>query len=144
MGDKTFIKQWLAASAAGLLLASAAHAVPAAQGEGKPEDLLTAPDFVPMPLLNIPLLKNNRVAGRMSIEMVLDIASADGMRALSQNRTRLTAGYAQALSKWAAVFQDPRAPANVVAIKQQLQKVTDDVLGRTDAVVLLQSAMLRR
>jgi hypothetical protein len=112
--------------------------------KAEPEALLTAPDIVPMPSLNIPMLKGNRIAGTLSVEVMIDIATQERMDEFYAKRSRLAARYADALSKWASAFQDVRAPANVIAIKNQLQNVTNEVLGGTGATVLLQSAMLRR
>ncbi|MSP43959.1 MAG: hypothetical protein EXR08_11470 [Alphaproteobacteria bacterium] len=78
------------------------------------------------------------------IAMVLDVATDETMKAIDESRTRLTAAYTETLSIWAIKFQNPRAPANVIAIKHQLQEVTDTVLGRSDATVLLQGVMLNR
>lgn len=76
--------------------------------------------------------------------MVLDVATVEAMGAINEKRTLLIAGYADSLGRWAAAFQDVRAPANVIAIKNQLQTVTNEVLGRTDAIVLLQGVMINR
>jgi hypothetical protein len=113
-------------------------------GEGEKAALPAAPDYMPMPVLNIPVLKKNRAAGNLMISMVLDVASDETMKAIDEKRTLLTATYAETLGGWAATFQNPRAPANVIAIKNQLQQVTDTVLGRSDAIVLLQGVMLNR
>lgn len=129
-------------------LPSLAYAEPASHGkegeQGDAGELAEGPGFLHMPLLNIPVLKNNRVSGRLMVDMVLDAASAEAIQEIAKNRTLLSAGYTAALGAWAASFQDAYAPANVVAIKNQLQNVTNETLGRTDVVVLLQSAMLRR
>lgn len=76
--------------------------------------------------------------------MVLDVATDEAMGTINEKRTLLIAGYADALGRWAAAFQEARAPVNVIAIKNQLQTVTNEVLGRTDAVVLLQGATINR
>lgn len=124
----------------------AAEGAAGAEGEGEKEKepLPVAPDYMPLPMLNIPVLKKNRLQGNLMITMVLDVATDETMQAIDVNRTRLNAGYTETLSVWATKFQSPRAPANVIAIKHQLQTVTDTVLGRNDAIVLLQGAMLRR
>lgn len=127
---------------------SAHSAEPAAEGdeagEGEKAALPVAPDYMPMPVLTIPVLKKNRAAGNLMISMVLDVASDETMLAIDEKRTLLTASYAETVGGWAAKFQNPRAPANVIAIKNQLQNVTDTVLGRNDAIVLLQGVMLNR
>lgn len=110
----------------------------------EPGEMLTAPNIVPLPPLNIPMLKQNRIVGNLAIEVMIDIASQESMQEFYAKRSRLFAMYADTLGKWAAAFQDARAPANVIAIKNQLQNATNAVLGRTDTIVLLQSAMVRR
>ncbi len=97
-----------------------------------------------MPSLTIAMLKNNRIAGSLMVEVMIDIPTQESMTEFYANRSRLSAGYIETLGKWAAAFQDVRAPANVIAIKNQMQNVTNEVLGRTDATVLLQNVMLRR
>lgn len=149
MGAIPHTKQWLAIGMAACWMAAAlpssTYAEPAQQGEGgEAEELPVAPGYMPMPMLNIAVVKNGRVSGHLMVEMVLDAASDEVMQAIAGNRTLLSANYTKALGIWAAAFQDARAVANVIAIKNQLQNETDKVLGRTDAIVLLQSAMLRR
>ncbi len=149
MGENPGMRQWFTACMVVCLVSAAlpsvAHAEPAQQGEGGGmQELPAAPGFMPMPSLNIPVLKNNRVTGNLMVDMVLDVASTETMQAVADNHIRLSAGYADALGKWAAAFQDAHAPANVIAIKNQLQNVTNEVIGRTDSTVLLQSVMLRR
>lgn len=112
--------------------------------ENMQEKKAVTPGFVTLPLLSIPLIRNNRVAGSLSVEIVLDAITGEAVTAATENQSLLIARYNEALGKWAASFQDVKAPANVIAIKQQLQKVTDNLLGNTDTKVLLQSAMLRR
>ncbi len=131
--------------------ASANSAPPPESGDAKaegasaePEEMLTAPDIVRLAPLNIPMLKQNRIVGNLAIEVMIDISSQESMQEFYAKRSRLSAMYVDALGKWAATFQDARAPVNVIAIKNQLQNVTNAVLGRTDAIVLLQNAMLRR
>jgi len=127
------------------ILPSTAQAEPASHGgEGEGIELLVAPDYLPMPSLNIPMLRKNRLTGSLRVDMVLDVATDEAMGAINEKRTLLIAGYADALGRWAAAFQDVRAPANVIAIKNQLQTVTNEVLGGTDAIVLLQGVMINR
>lgn len=149
MNKNPRLRQWPAACMAACLLAatlpSTAHAESASHGgEGEGIELLVAPDYLPMPSLNIPMLKKNRLTGSLRVDMVLDVATDEAMGAINEKRTLLIAGYADALGRWAAAFQDVRAPANVIAIKNQLQTVTNEVLGRTDAIVLLQGVMISR
>lgn len=143
------IKQWIAICMTVCWIVvihpSISHAEPAQHGEGgKVEELPAAPAFMTMPPLHIPVVKNNRIAGHLMVDMVLDVATDEAVLDVAENRILLSTGYTAALGKWARTFQDARAPANVIAIKGQLQNVTNEVLGRTDAIVLLQSAMLRR
>lgn len=109
-----------------------------------PEALRTAPDIVPMPSMNIPVFKGNRIAGTLSVELMIDIATQEHMVEFHANRSRLAAAYTDALGKWANAFQDVHAPANVIAIRNQLQNVTNEVLGGTGTTILLQGALLRR
>lgn len=102
------------------------------------------PGFITLPPVTIPLIRRNRVAGNLNLEIVLDATTGEAVTAATEKQSLLLAGYHTALSTWSVSFQDIKAPANVIAIKQQLQKVTDTVMGSTDAKVLLQSAMLRR
>lgn len=149
MDKNPCLRQWSAACMAACLLAaglsSTTHAEPASHGgEGEAIELLVAPDYLPIPSLNIPMLKKNRLTGSLRVDMVLDVATDEAMGAIDEKRTLLIAGYTDALGTWAAAFQDVRAPANVIAIKNQLQTVTNEVLGRTDAIVLLQGVMINR
>lgn len=151
-------RSWLAALLLGALAITGAPVTAHASEAAAPEEgaeaepgaeageevLPVAPDYMPMPVLNIPVLRQNRVAGRLMIEMVLDVASDETMRAIHENRTSLMAGYTGTLGAWAAKFQEARGPAQVIAIKNQLQNVTKTVLARDDAIVLLQSAMMTR
>lgn len=101
------------------------------------QGMLVAPGFLPVPILNISLIKQNRVRGAMVIELVLDIEKQNAMDAATKMMPRLNEGYASALAKWSNAFQGVYEPANVIAIKNQLQQVTNQVLGRDDALVLL-------
>lgn len=152
MSEINAIKQWLAIFMAvfALMLAPPVAALAESaldsdtQAQEEPQVLPAAPAIMPVPPLNIALVQNNRIAGNLMVDLMLDISSNEGIEKVSTSQTRLATGYVEALGKWAAAFQDISAPANVIAIKNQLQKVTNDVLGRTDAIVLLQSVMLRR
>lgn len=152
MSEINAIKQWLAIFMAvfALMLAPPVAALAESaldsdtQAQEEPQALPAAPAIMPVPPLNIALVQNNRITGNLMVDLMLDISSNEGIEKVSTSQTRLATGYVEALGKWAAAFQDISAPANVIAIKTQLQKVTNDVLGRTDAIVLLQSVMLRR
>lgn len=157
MNYKTGVKQFLASYALAVLMMTAAPSLAlantappeppenAASGHAaKAGTEMVTPAIVEMPALHIVVLKKNQIAGNLIIEMMLDIPDPQSMAQFSANQSRLSAGYTEALGKWAATFQDARAPANVIAIKNQLQRVTDMVLGLTDAKVLLLNATLMR
>lgn len=109
----------------------------------KPVEPMDAPGFLRVPALNVPVVKQNRMRGMLAVKLVLDIEAQDAMNEAAQLLPRLNAGYASALAKWSNGFQNPREPANVIAIKQQLQQVTNKVLDRNDVIVLLQHALLQ-
>jgi len=157
MNNKTGVKQFLASCALAVLmlaplprlaLANSAPPEPsenAASGHAaKAETEMVTPAIVEMPALHIVMLKNNQIAGNLVIEMRLDIPSPQSMAQFNANQSRLSANYTATLGKWATTFQDARAPANVIAIKNQLQRVTDMVLGLTDTKVLLLNATVMR
>ena len=130
-----------------MLLAGACFpvsAAPESHGAGKSEEVILPLDYLPVPPVNVPLFKNNKVAGSLRVDMVLNITDVAVMAHANKNRVRLSPAYADALTRWAAVFQDPSTPVNVIAIKNQLQNVTIKILGSDEAVVLLQTVMLRR
>lgn len=150
MGKISSVKQWFAVCAVVFLISPVL--APAAQAKesvldsetGEKEPLPAAPAILPMPLLNIPVIRNSKIMGSLIIEIRLDVSSDEAMQALNLKQSQLSADYAETLGKWAASFQDPRGAANVIAIKNLLQKVTNEVLGSSDAIVLMQSALLRR
>ncbi len=148
MNKNPRLRQWSAACMAACLLTatlpSTTHAEAASDEAGEGTELPVAPDYFPMPSLNIPMLRKNRLTGSLRVDMVLDVATDEAMGTINEKRTLLIAGYADALGRWAAAFQEARAPVNGIAIKNQLQTVTNEVLGRTDAVVLLQGATINR
>lgn len=109
----------------------------------KPVESLAAPGFLRVPALNVPVVKQNQVRRMLAVKLVLDIEAQDAMDQAAQLLPRLNADYASALAKWSNRFQDPREPANVIAIKQQLQQVTNRVLARDDVIVLLQHALMQ-
>jgi len=157
MKYKTGVKQILAScTLAVLMIAALPSKAPAKSAPPEPpenaaaghaaraDQELVTPAIVEMPALHIVMLKKNRVAGNLMIEMMLDIPSPQSMAQLNTYQSRLSASYTEALGKWAAAFQDAGAPANVIAIKNQLQRVTDMVLGSTEAKVLLLNATVMR
>ena len=115
----------------------------AAEGAKEESEAPVAPGYLAVPVLNISVVKQNRVRGVLVVNLVLDIEQQDAMDAANGLLPRLADGYAGALAKWSNSFQSLREPANVVAIKNQLQQVTDQVLGRGDVRVLLQNALLK-
>lgn len=112
-------------------------------GNATVKDMMPAkPGFQTMPAMNIPLLRNNRKAGSLLVVVILDIASGDAVKCVEDNQLQLASRYAEALTRWASVFQSPSEPANVFAIKNRLQEVTNEIMGRTDVTVLLQKVTL--
>ena len=89
-------------------------------------------------------MKKMVIRGQMTVDLVLDIQNPELALMIVELMPRLQADYAARLSRWSAVYQDVRAPANVIGIKRQLQDVTNTVLHSSDAEVLLQGVMLQR
>lgn len=115
----------------------------AAEAAKQESEAPVAPGFLAVPALNISVVKQNRIRGVLAVNAVLDIARQDAMDVAIGLMPRLTGGYASALAKWSNIYQGVHEPANVVAIKNQLQQVTNQVLGRDDVQVLLQNALLK-
>jgi len=114
-----------------------------AEGETEKPEGPVAPGYLAVPVLNISVVKQNRIRGVLVVNLVLDIEQQDAMDAANGLLPRLADGYASALAKWSNSFQSIREPANVIAIKNQLQQVTNQVLERDDVRVLLQNALLK-
>lgn len=116
----------------------------AEEGEETGEGAVPEPGFIALPMLNIQVVKKLKLRGMLTIECVLDVQDAELATNVEHKLPRLQAEYNRILGKWAARYQDVRAPANIIAIKRELQAVTDRVLERSGAIVLLQHAMMRR
>lgn len=128
--------------AGGPACANEAAEAPESEGEAAKEGPV-APGFFPVPDLNVLVVKQNRVRGVLAVKLVLDIEKQDAMDQAGALLPRLSADYSSALAKWSNTFQNLREPANVTSIKQQLQLVTNRVMGREDVSVLLQRVLLR-
>ena len=100
--------------------------------------------FIALPMLNIQVAKKMKLRGLLTIECVLDVQDAELASDVEHKLPLLQDEYNRVIGKWASRYQDVRAPANVIAIKRQLQAATDRVLKRGGATVLLQHAMMRR
>jgi hypothetical protein len=150
MPGKFTIRRSVAVSfAAALLLASGLSAVKAEPsghaGNATVKDMMPVePGFLSIPAMNIPVFRNHQKAGSLLVVVILDMTSGDAVQKVEANQLQLASRYAEALTRWASVFQSPSAPANVVAIKNRLQEVTNEVTGRTDVTVLLQKATMMR
>ncbi|HAM48849.1 MAG TPA: hypothetical protein DCO73_14040 [Alphaproteobacteria bacterium] len=103
-----------------------------------------AAGVIKVPTLNIPIMKKMAVRGQMTVDLVLDMRDPELAQAIVALMPRLQADYTSRLSRWSAIYQDVRAPANVIGIKRQLQDVTNTLLDSSDAEVLLQGVMLQR
>lgn len=102
------------------------------------------PGFLSIPAMNIPVFRNHQKAGSLLVVVILDMTSGDAVQKVEANQLQLASRYAEALTRWASVFQSPSAPANVFAIKNRLQEVTHEVTGREDVTVLLQKVTMVR
>lgn len=100
--------------------------------------------FIKVPTLNIPIMKKMAIRGQMTVDLVLDMQDPELAQTVTALMPRLQADYATRLSRWSAIYQDVRAPANVIGIKRQLQDVTNTLLDSSDAEVLLVGVMLQR
>ena len=139
----------VACATAAMILAgglSASRAEPSGHaGNETVKDMMPVqPGFLAIPAMNIPVFRNHQKAASLLVAVILDIASGDAVKSVEDNQLQLASRYAEALTKWASVFQSPNTPANVFAIKNRLQEVTNEVMGRTDVTVLLQKATLVR
>ena len=103
-----------------------------------------ATGIIKVPTLNIPIMKKMAIRGQMTVDLVLDVQDPELAQVIVALMPRLQADYATRLSRWNAIYQDVRAPANVIGIKRQLQDVTNTLLDSSDAEVLLQGVMLQR
>lgn len=94
-----------------------------------------------MALVTATVLRRNSRRGVLSVESTLDIPDGALLERAKLSQPRLNAGYNEAIQIQAGRLL-PNAAPDLEAIAQALQQVTDRILGRTGAKVLLGTVMV--
>ena len=113
-----------------LLAASVAVAAPAEKKKGGGDT------FVQLPTLTASIFHPDGRRGVLTVDVGLDIPDGGLRQRASISVPLLRAAYTQALSIYAPSI-NPGAPPNPDLISVQLQRATDQVLGRPGAKLLL-------
>jgi hypothetical protein len=113
-----------------VLAASVALAAPADKKKGGGDS------FLQLPTLTATIFRADGRRGVLTVDIGLDIPDGGLRQRASMSVPLLRAAYTQALSIYAPSI-NPGAPPNPDLIGAQLQRATDQVLGRPGATVLL-------
>ena len=121
-----------------LLSASAAFA-------SAPAKRVTPPDqFLPFDAITVSILERMRVRGFLTVEFGLYVPDEKLRDEIEAHRRALNDAYVRALVDYGADVAQVSAAPDVVSIAGRLQRVTDGVLGKTGARVLLSQTQSRR
>lgn len=121
-----------------LLAGSAALATAPAKKSAQPDE------FLPFDAITVSVLERMRVKGFLTVEFGLYVTDKKLRHAVEANRRTLNDAYVRALADYGADVAKITVPPDVDGIAERLQAVTDAMLGRTGARVLLSQLQLRK
>jgi hypothetical protein len=125
--------------AAGLVILPS-HLV-AAENKSKEEGDQYMKRLIEMKSVTVNIFRSDYRAGKLEIAINLDVPNAELFERAELSQPRLRAAYIQALT--ALVYDLPqRQPPDLKQMVFELQKVTDKVLGRPGARVLLSAVII--
>lgn len=145
--------RFMAAAVAALWLAAAA--APPAHASSEPADAeeegfddsgfaLDSTPYLSMAPFQLPIFQDNKMRGQLNVVMSLEIAEGQSKLEIWKKTASLRDGYLNVLNYYASNQLDYRKRVNFGLIKRKLQKVTDRVLGRDIAEVVLGQAHVQR
>lgn len=124
---------------AATVIALSLLAAPALAAEGHGGNA-NAPSFLKLEALNLTVFDRGAARGRFSLELRLEIVQKTATARVESLKPRLQDGYVAAINEYTSRAGD-RVP-DLDYLVDQLQKVTDQVLGKPDiAKVLVHSAV---
>lgn len=129
-----------------LLAARLAAVTPAQAGDAKPmaeHKITQAKSFVPMDPMYATILDNGRPVGLLLVAVGLSIANDDLRGEAEHALPVLRDAYLRNLMGFAAVAVRPWQQPDVAVIAARLQRVTNRVLRKDGAQVLLGQVMIR-
>ncbi len=135
--------RWYMAPIIGLVVCALAAPAVAEQSETKQE--YSKPEYYDMRRLIVPVLEGDRLAGQISIIVVLELAEDADTDDISALERRLRNEYLMAMKEFADRRPGVLRSINVTAVKKLLLSVSKRVLGPGQVrAVLVQSVILRR
>lgn len=124
-----------------LALTLGAASTPALASEGGEKKPATVSPYVRIPILTATIRQRGGKRGVITVETGLDVSDPK-LRALAETSIpRLRAAYFQALQTYANGLA-PGAPPNPDFLARELQRETDQLLGRPGAKLLLGSILM--
>jgi flagellar basal body-associated protein FliL len=101
-------------------------------------------EFVPFDAITVSVLERMRVRGFLTVEFGLYVSDRKLRDEIDTSRRALKDAYIRVLADYGADVANVSAAPDVAGIAVRLQRVTDSVLGKAGARVLLSQAQLRK
>jgi len=110
-----------------------------------PAKKTTPPDeFVPFDAITVSVLERMRVRGFLTVEFGLYVTDEKLRDEIDSNLRALKDAYVRVMADYGADEANVSAAPDLAGIAGRLQRVTDTVLGKAGARVLLSQAQLRK
>jgi flagellar basal body-associated protein FliL len=121
-----------------LLAGSAANATAPAKKSAQPDE------FLAFDAITVSVLERMRVKGFLTVEFGLYVTDKRLRHAIETNKRTLNDAYVRALADYGADIAKVTVPPDIDGIADRLQSVTDAMLGKKGARVLLSQLQLRK
>lgn len=99
---------------------------------------------LPLEALTVTVFRDTRVRGLLAVELSLELTRPDDRGKIEKIMPRLRDRYLTSLTRFAANRVDVNRTVELSELARLLQGVTDEVLGRKTATILIGGATVRR
>ena len=108
------------------------------------ERLTSAQSYLPMPTLQVSIIRRDAISAMMVVEMGVDVQDPALRQHANLNQPRLHDALRTALSTYANIYYRDRTVPDPTTITRLLQQAVDRTLGQPGARVLLSNIIYQR
>ena len=91
-----------------------------------------------------PISRENRITGRLNVELTLELLKPDNMAAVQEQMPRLNSLFLSVVQRHAASLETPQALLNVDQMMSDIDNSTRGILPAGSVAVLIQQAVFTR